>query len=718
MSEFDEVQMLQCLESAPPDVTPIVAPLTVLFQEDPETAEAHAKLIRITLAEKSAFRQLLDFYRVMADWHSGDRAWRNKALKELTKAFESDPLYTLYLGMSGLESPRVRVKEAIRRIDVLARMEPGAYVYVKNFGFGILREVRHDDSRLVIDFSGKPGHELNMAFAAEVTELVDETHLYARKHLDPDALNELVEESPAEVVRVALKSFGPTPAGQLQSLLVPEILPEAKWKTFWTKARKDLKDDALVVIPSKRSEPIELLANEKSYDAAWFQHLSATRNMETLLNQVEEFLEACPGVELDKSSRDVLTDRLRFVVIGGRGKHHDFLVRVWLISRKLEMTPGELELNAFLAHVRRSEGMLEVVQSLSAALTKAFFGALTETDPEATTEALVGVLPELEYSALNEAIQLLFDLGQEARVSSALRPGWNNWSAEVDVMYWLSQNQDKISAWNYGNIPDLVARLLRVLGRDYAGARLRVQNQLREIFRQPSWLKEVLGAMDERQRRAFTQGVKDSTAWEQLDKASVLGQIVKIDGSLQDIVSGKAEEEAAALRPNVRVTSFRSYREKQKQLEKLINKDIPENSREIAVAREYGDLRENFEYKAAKDAQRLLMARKSEIEAQLRDVKPTDFTEFPSEVAGIATTVTLRDAGGGETTYHILGEWDGDPDRNIIASASGLAKALLGHAPGEAVEIPGEHGSLEMTVAAVTPLAAEIRATLGNAESA
>lgn len=716
MSEFDEVQMLQCLESDPPDVTPIVAPLTVLFQEDPETAEAHAKLIRITLAEKNAFNQLLDFYRVMADWYSRDRAWRNKALKELTRAFESDPLYTLYLGMSGLGSPRVRVKEAIRRVDVLSRMAPGAYVYVKNFGFGIIREVRHDETKVVVDFTGKPGHALNMGFAAEVTELVDETHLYARKHLDTESLDDLVKESPAEVVRVALKSFGPTPAGQLQSLLVPEILPEAKWKSFWTKARKELKEDPLVVIPTKRSEPIELLANEKTYDAAWFQHLANTRNMEAILNHVEEYLEACPDAELDKSSRDILTDRLRFVVIGGRGKHHDYLVRVWLIARKRSITPGEVNLNPFLAQTRVPDGMLEVVQTLSAALTKAFFGAMCETDPEATTEALVGVLPELEYSALNEAIQLLFDLGQESRVASALRPGWNNWTAEVDVMYWLSQNQDKVSAWNYGNIPDLVARLLRVLGRDYAGARLRVQNQLREIFRQPAWLQEVLGAMDARQRRAFTLGVKDSTAWEQLDKASVLGQIVKIDGTLQDIVSGKAEEEAAALRPNVRVTSFRSYREKQKQLEKLINKDIPENSREIAVAREYGDLRENFEYKAAKDAQRLLMARKSEIEAQLRDVKPTDFSEFPTDVAGIATTVTLRDAAGAGISYHILGEWDGDPDRHIISSASGLAKALLGHTPGETVEIPDEHGTRQMTVAAVAPLAADIRSTLGSAE--
>lgn len=709
MSEFDEVQMLQCLEQNPPEIAPLVAPLTVLFQEDPETADAHAKLIRITLAEKNAFAELLEFYKVMADWHSTNRDWRKKAQKELAKAFENDPLLERFLELSGLESPRVRVKEALRRIQVLAKLQPGVFVYVKNFGFGILKDVAHDTGRLVIDFPAKPGHEMNMGFAAEVTDIIGPEHLFSRKHTDPEGLANMISEDPAEVVRMALRSFGPTPVGQLQSLLIPKILPESQWKTFWAKARKGLKDDPLVIIPSKRTEPIELLASEKTYDDAWFTKLSETRNMESLLNQIEEFVEANPGLELQPPARPVLVDRLRFVVIGGQGKHHDFLVRVWLIARKLNITPGEVNLTGFLSHSTSTEGMLSVVQALSAAMTKDFFAAMADTDMTATDEALLKVLPELEYSALNEAIQLLFSHGQEDKVASALRQGWNNWSSEVDVMYWLSQNREKITDWNYGSVPDLVARLLKVLNRDYAGARLRVQNQLREIFRQPVWLKDVLSAMDERQRRAFTQGVKDSTAWEQLDKASVLGQIVKIDGSLQDIVSGKADEEAAALRPNVRVSSHRSFKEKQLQLQKLINKDIPENSREIAVARGYGDLRENFEYKAAKDTQRLLMARKAEIEAQLRDVKPTDFSEFPTEFAGIATTVRLRHADGSESEYHVLGEWDSDADRNIIASASGLAKALQGHSVGEQVEIPGEHGSTVVEIVAVGPIADPIR---------
>ncbi len=708
MSEFSEVLMLECLENNPPDLTPILGSLTALFREDPETAESHVKLIRLQLVEKGAYAQLVSLYQVMADWYSSDRSWRKTVQRDLSKAFAEDPMQILLLELSGMENPRLKAKEALRRLEMLSALQAGDYVFMKNFGFGTVKEVRLEDRRVVVDFTEKPNHELELSFAAEKMVRIDENHLYARRYLTPEKMEDLVKSNPAEVVRIALRSFGPTAAPQLQSILVPDIFPDAKWKTFWANARKELKKDALVVIPSKRSEPLELLDTEKSYDGNWFWNLGELRNMEAILNDLEECL--VTGVpELDEAARKIVVDRLRFVVIGARGRHYDYLVRCWLIASRLDISPEEIDLSTFLATAKTPDGLLTTVEMLSANLTKAFFAALSKADPEAAAEVLITVLPQLEYSALNEAISLLIEQEREDRVASSLREVWNQWSAEVDVMFWLSQNNKKISEWNYGNTPDLVARVLKVINRDYTGNRLRVRNQLREVFRKPVWLKEVLSSMDERQRRAFTQGVKDSTAWEQLDKASVLGQIVKLEPSVSDIVSGKTDDQAVELAERPRVSSIRSYREKEAQLQKLIQKDIPENTKEIAVAREYGDLRENFEYKAAKDTQRVLMGRRAEIENQLRVVKASDFSDFPSDEAGIATTVHIRFAEGDEeATYHLLGEWDSVPERNIIAIGSAMAKALDGNKEGDSVEVPSESGTRLATIVSVKPLDADI----------
>ena len=711
MSEFSEDLMLECLEQDPPTVSPFMEGLNELHRDDPETAEAHAKLIRAKISQKVAPQELVAFYLGIADWYVADRGWRKEVYRDLSQAFEEDELQTLLLELSGLNSPRLKGKAGLQRLEFLQKLSAEDYVFMKNFGFGKVTGVRHEDRRVVVDFIDKPGHELELSFAAEKMVRVDEDHLYARRHLRTEDLEEMVQKEPAEVVRIALRSFGPTAAPQLQAILVPDILPDAKWKTFWANARKDLKKDPLVILPSKRSEPIELLKQEKSFNDAWFSALANQKNMEAVLSELEAYLDGRDdsSAAVAGTNREIVVDRLSFVVLGALGKHDDYLVRAWLIAEKLNISSEEINLADFLAKVKTPAGLLHTVQSLSANLTKNFLGSLDAADRDACAEVLLQVLPKLEYSALNEAIHLLVDQGNEDKVASALREVWNQWSAEVDVMFWLSQNASKISEWNYGNTPDLVSRILKVINRDYTGNRLRVRNQLREVFRKPVWLKEVLSSMDERQRRAFTQGVKDSTAWEQLDKASVLGQIVKIDDSVQDIVSGKAEErEKDTPAVQVRVSSIRSYKQKEAQLQKIINKDIPENSQDIARAREYGDLRENFEYKAAKDTQRVLMGRRAELENQLRDVVPTDFSEFDQEVAGVATTVVISYADGDQDTFYVMGEWDSDPDRNIIANASGMAMALNGKRAGETANVPSEQGERQATIVEIKPLPQEL----------
>jgi transcription elongation GreA/GreB family factor len=75
---------------------------------------------------------------------------------------------------------------------------------------------------------------------------------------------------------------------------------------------------------------------------------------------------------------------------------------------------------------------------------------------------------------------------------------------------------------------------------------------------------------------------------------------------------------------------------------KLVEVDLPKNSHDIAVARSYGDLRENFEYQAAKDLQRQLLQRQAEMQIELKTVKGTDFADAPCNKVGSGTTVVLR----------------------------------------------------------------------------
>jgi transcription elongation factor GreA len=133
--------------------------------------------------------------------------------------------------------------------------------------------------------------------------------------------------------------------------------------------------------------------------------------------------------------------------------------------------------------------------------------------------------------------------------------------------------------------------------------------------------------------------------------------------------------------------SWASLERRKTEYNELVQKRIPANSKEIAIARSYGDLRENHEYKAAKEMHRILMRRKSELETQLVRARGMDFSNAKSDVVGLGTQVKLTEMDGGhEEALSILGAWDGDPEKNIISYLTPLGQALLNHKAGEVIE--------------------------------
>ena len=141
----------------------------------------------------------------------------------------------------------------------------------------------------------------------------------------------------------------------------------------------------------------------------------------------------------------------------------------------------------------------------------------------------------------------------------------------------------------------------------------------------------------------------------------------------------------------------------------------PENAAAVALARSYGDLRENAEYDAAKEQRRFLHKRRSELEKELNTVQSTDFKDVTVEdhiVPG--SVVKLVSASGEVKEYYVLGAWDGDPEKNRISYKTRIGEALINRKVGDKVEIP-EAGAY--TVQAVLPLPEALRKELAGEEA-
>jgi transcription elongation GreA/GreB family factor len=254
---------------------------------------------------------------------------------------------------------------------------------------------------------------------------------------------------------------------------------------------------------------------------------------------------------------------------------------------------------------------------------------------------------------------------------------------------------------------ELIAAAIEVLAWKEDLPTRRAKKKIRLLFEDKKWLGQVLEGLPAEQRVGLFAKVQKAAGWDASGKRSAMAAMIRLDPELAKVAaSAEAEPET---RPGTHFTSWRSYRERQEKLRILSEKTIPENSREIATARSYGDLSENFEYHAAKDRQRLLLKRRGELETDLEGIKGTDFSGMPTDKAGMGTCVTLQRPDGRSERYCILGEWDRDEALNIISYKSKIAECLEGRTAGEQVALPGPSGVEVCRITEVGGLTADVR---------
>lgn len=136
-------------------------------------------------------------------------------------------------------------------------------------------------------------------------------------------------------------------------------------------------------------------------------------------------------------------------------------------------------------------------------------------------------------------------------------------------------------------------------------------------------------------------------------------------------------------------------------LERELTRELP---KEIQRARELGDLRENAEYHAAKERQRLVEARLGLLKKRASEISLMNLSKLPRDRAAFGSTVHLREGGGGTVVYQLVMAEDADPGRGWISTASPIGRALMGKEVGDEVSVPTPNGIREFEVVKLTTI--------------
>ncbi len=575
--------------------------------------------------------------------------------------------------------------------EKLAAMQPGRYCIHQSWGFGLIKEYRQAENRLIVDFDDKKDHSMDPAFCINTMTILPDNHLLARKQTEPEVIAELISKRPAEVVIQALQTYPNNAAtGQELENLLRDLVGESRFRSWWTNTKKQLVQEPRVNVPARKTECYFLRSEPIEVEEELFERFNQTQSAKRKISTVEELVkcETIAGKWREKaqevldtlaavvreSNQLTLTERLH-----GAWVRDDLARAIGVPVENFEPATGAL--------IDDSHDLATIAEELPVAQQKRFLELIKATHPGDWKEFTFSLLKESRGKFTTESINFLIENSCEQELTDTFKRWLTEQNLRAPVLHWIVKNRN---SKKFGPLlKDLISpRLLNAIffAIDYealqtAGTR---KIQLAEVLSDDaSLVADLLQGADNETARDLANNLILNQGFEELAKKSILARFIKKFKSVQSLVAGDSEVKQERL-----IVSEESYNRRKQEYEELISKKIPEISKAIGAAREHGDLKENSEYKMAKQEQAVLLAKKDLLEKDLGRAQITNFTDAPTDQIGIGSVAGLRVGSTDQrVTYTILGAWDSDPDNHVLSYETPLAKSLLTKRIGDSVTI-------------------------------
>ena len=584
-------------------------------------------------------------------------------------------------------------------VDPLVEMATSGFCLHKKWGCGKITTIDTVFGRLTIDFPGKPGHSMDMGFAAGLLQPIPADHILARKITDMQGLHQMAALHHLELIKVVLKSFdGEATLDQIQKVIVPDIIAD-DWKKWWEAARREMKKDGHFKIPLKKAEPIVYQSEEIPLQQRLLADFDKARGLKAKLVVVYEILKSLDDMDDAKAAAVKIIDSLNEDIVSHH-KNQTSLALEAVFARdelrsktKADENPAEIAAKSIWLQI---DDLAPILEGLPAAKQRLALASYKDAAPESWAETLLMIINDVPTKLCGECAKILSEAGQFDEVKERFQRLINQHQAGSPMLLWLAKERSDAYADILG--PEVFRAMLSAIERDQFNE-VRSNKLSDFIMSDQALITDLISSASIDAIKDLTRNLQLSPSFEDMDKRSLLGRIVKQYPVIQSMISGDESRDDNRL-----VVSWDSLERKRKEYEDLVRKKIPANSKEIAIARSYGDLRENHEYKSAKEMQKLLMKRKAELERDMTRAQGTDFLDVDTSTVNVGCIVDVTDLkNGNKETYSILGAWDLDIDKNIISYLSPFAKAMLGAAKGDEVEFETTTESRKLRIEDIRP---------------
>ncbi len=598
----------------------------------------------------------------------------------LQQKHSTDSHFDHYLRLVGLRDKK-NFQGAITNFELLIHLQPGNFVFHKGgWGTGEIIEVSRLREEISVEFENVKGlKHISFENACKTLTRLPKEHFLAKRFGNPDEFEKYATAHPLETIHLLLRDLGPKTAAEIKDELCELVIPEDIWTKWWQSCRAKLKKDAMIETPENQQSTFHIRKNKVSPVQQMQKELEKKKGALPVLQVIYSHVRDFPQILKDRQAESLITGLLRGFLESDSipiATRLQILLFLDSFCNNKDLKPIlEKEIKA-LDQPEKTLQQFEIVALIRRALSM-----LKECRPD-WPELFGKLIFTIQHASIRDhLISLLKEGKNEALLQATIEELLKHPTKYPELFVWYFQ---------------------KVLGRDpvpfsdkdgeclFFEALLVLLYDLETKPESKDLVKKIVAQLTDKRYQTIRTVFEGASIENVKEYLLLLAKChsfeeheKKIFGALAAVVHPSLKEKEMAQTQHILWTTEESYHRIRSKIEHISTVEMAKNTEEIEVARSYGDLRENSEYKYALEKRGHLQSELRVLSQQFNHARIITEADVTGECVSAGVCVDLADDKGQESQYTILGAWDANPEKNVLSDQSKFVKAMLGKKKGE-----------------------------------
>lgn len=572
----------------------------------------------------------------------------------------------------------------------------------RTWGLGEVIGIDEESEQIIVNFTEKnKKHLIHPDFFLKICKLIQNNHILVKKKKNPEKIDNLLHKNPEILVKELLNDCPnqSLPEDEIKNYF-SYIIPNNKIMFWWKKTKKILEKDPMIETPILKNGPFKIRKNPISLIE---QKIDECNNVNKKCISIYKYiLDNLNKESFDLYNKKILTifNELKnqlninssiynlYELIYLSFIYNDF--NICFINKNFSLQNEEWFSKIFLS----IKDFYKLSLILPQNYLKLFIQLLIDFYPDKWHFIILHLIKSNNsYQNIKIYLNYIFINNKDQFLIENIKIWIDDNSIKNILLYWIAKNRNNKNYKKFLlliNKTLLLTAILRLI--DFQLIKNKNYSLQDLLFNDKSLIVDCLENAKEYKIKEIAQLIIYNQGFNELTKKSLLARIIKKFNFVQSLVDNKTISPKKSEKDEILFISKKSFELKKAEYNKLINEEIPQNKVAIAKAKEYGDLKENSEYKMAKQDQNLLLAKKFALEKDFSKIEITNFDNIDNNKIGIGSIVTLENKLGSKLKYSILGAWDSNPQLNIISYNSPLGKSLLNKQKNDKILVKNNKG--------------------------